>query len=109
MAQQIQVIFELKPPRIADSAETIPAHQAYAFPLTAASENVLRSSEFYGSLRSAISSAKERTGEDLTKYRDLAGDAEKAKGSAIKPASDDEEVEVEETIEIRLFETLSPI
>lgn len=96
MSKNIQVTFELKPPRSADSSEAIPTHQTYAFPLAATSENTLRSSEFYESLRSAISNAKERTGEDLTKYRDLAGDAEKAKGSAIKPASDDEEEEIED-------------
>lgn len=91
MTKGIQVTFELKPPRGADSSEPIPTHQTYAFPLTTTSERGLRSSEFYESLRSAILSAKERTGEDLTKYRDLAGDAEKAKGLAIKPVSDDEE------------------
>ena len=96
MSQKIQVTFELKPPRAADSAETIPSHQAYAFPLATASKGVLRSSEFYESLRFAILSAKERTGADLTKYRDLVGDAEKTKGLAIKPTSDDEEEDTEE-------------
>lgn len=95
MNNQVQITFDLKPPRSADSS-VIPTHQTYAFPLATASENALQSSGFYESLQSAISNAKERTGGDLTKYRDLAGDAEKAKGSAIKPASDDEEEEIED-------------
>ncbi|KAG8698082.1 hypothetical protein FRC08_006143 [Ceratobasidium sp. 394] len=93
MSKPIEVAFDLSPPPLASSNEVIPSHQTYTFPVTASAP---RSSDYYASLRHAIAAAKEQTGTDLTKYRDLAADAEKAKGLAAKPASDDEDEAEEE-------------
>ncbi|KAG8695420.1 hypothetical protein FRC09_009162 [Ceratobasidium sp. 395] len=93
MTRHLEVTFDLKPPQLASPSEVIPSHQTYTFPVTAAAP---RSSDYYASLRHTIAAAKEEIGRDLTKYRDLAADGEKAKGLAVKPASDDEEDEAEE-------------
>ncbi|KAG9118426.1 hypothetical protein FRC07_007073, partial [Ceratobasidium sp. 392] len=93
MSKHLEITFDLNPPQLSSPSEAIPPHQTYTFPVTASAP---RSSDYYASLRHAIAAAREETGKDLTKYRDLAADAEKAKGLAAKPASDDEEDEAEE-------------
>ncbi|KAB5590589.1 hypothetical protein CTheo_5984 [Ceratobasidium theobromae] len=95
MSKAIDITFELNSPRLADSPAPIPSRQSYVFSLTATSGGLLNSnsSDFYGSLRDAISAAKSQTGEDLTRYRDIVGGAEKHKVPMIGPASDDEEEE----------------
>ncbi|QRV93161.1 hypothetical protein RhiJN_21179 [Ceratobasidium sp. AG-Ba] len=93
MSKYIEVAFDLSPPQLANSSEGIPAHQTYTFSVAPSAP---RSSDYYASLRNAIADAREKTGKDLTKYRDLAADAEKSKGAVAKPSSDDEDEEPEE-------------
>ncbi|KAL5632199.1 hypothetical protein ACGC1H_000263 [Rhizoctonia solani] len=92
MGKQIEITFEINPP----NESLIPSRQNYEFPLATDSEGSSNSSGFYKSLRDALSEAKAQTGEDLTKYRDMAADSEKHKVPAVKPSSDDEDEETEE-------------
>jgi hypothetical protein len=92
MSKGIQITFELNPP----PESSVPPLQSYEFPLATDSQEALNSAGYYQSLRDAIASAKARTGQDLTTYRDMAADYEKHKAPAVKPSSDDEEEEAEE-------------
>ncbi|EUC58504.1 hypothetical protein RSOL_260590, partial [Rhizoctonia solani AG-3 Rhs1AP] len=89
MSKQIEITFELNPPH----ESSIPTCQSYGFPLATDSEGSSNASGFYKSLRDALSEAKAQTGEDLTKYRDIAADSEKHKALMVKPSSDDEDEE----------------
>ncbi|GAB1528214.1 hypothetical protein RhiTH_011406 [Rhizoctonia solani] len=91
-SQGIEITFEFNSP----PQSSIPPRQSYEFLIATDSQVLSNSSDYYKSLRGALSQAKARTGEDLTKYRDLAAEFEKHKIVEVKTSSDDEDEDTEE-------------
>lgn len=92
----LTVSYALSPPEGTHAPPSLALTGTHAFVVEA--EKTAKIGEYYEAVRKAIAAAREKVGEELTAWRDAAGNAETGKEKAAKATRAEEEEEDEECL-----------